>query len=525
MAYPKFIYPPAGFQCDYQHCCPHMNGISTKAVFGTYQRYNQDYGRLWHIIDSLNEQQRRAQTRIRELERENALLQAKYQALHHKQFKAATPTKRSAAPVVPADEDLSHCADVPQKRRRGAPAGHPGWFRPRPRAFDRCVETPPPTCCPHCLEEGLPSDGDVVEHWQEDIVLTPRTVTTLYRQATAFCPRCKKRVVAAAHEQSAAGRIGPTAKSTAMYLHHGIGLSYRKTQRVMEELFGMKYAVASALNFDEQTTQKGTALYEDLREKIRATDYIHADETHWRQNGKNGYVWFAGNPDLAFFHIADSRSGQVAAHILGDNYGGVLVADGYQGYNAVNPKDRQSCLAHLIRKCDDIVTEIKNLSNGSDHHDALDFCTHMRELLSHACVLARQENMPVRTQQQNYQLETLLWAQLEQRCQAPLAHPTAETFRKRLIGKEKDNWFTFLRHPGVPPTNNHAEQSIRHMVIMRKTSFGTRSKRGSERHGILQSLAQTAKRQGKDMRAFFTVLLTKDTACAQRYLYRNETVP
>ncbi|OQC01003.1 MAG: Transposase IS66 family protein [Candidatus Hydrogenedentes bacterium ADurb.Bin101] len=106
-----------------------------------------------------------------------------------------------------------------------------------------------------------------------------------------------------------------------------------------------------------------------------------------------------------------------------------------------------------------------------------------------------------------------------------LNHPTAEVFRQRLLGKEKNQWFAFLRHPGVPPTNNHAEQSIRPIVIMRKTSFGTRSQRGSQRHGILQSLTQTAKRQGKDIRSFLKTVLTEDTATAQKELYRNKSDP
>jgi hypothetical protein len=47
-------------------------------------------------------------------------------------------------------------------------------------------------------------------------------------------------------------------------------------------------------------------------------------------------------------HIDRHRSSQVAQSILGDQFGGVLHADGYQAYNAVNAKDRQTCLAHLI---------------------------------------------------------------------------------------------------------------------------------------------------------------------------------
>ncbi len=202
-----------------------------------------------------------------------------------------------------------------------------------------------------------------------------------------------------------------------------------------------------------------------------------------------------------------------------------MVADAYQGYNAVNPKDRQSCLAHLIRKCDAVITEIQLLENAGKYKDSMDFCAHMRTLFQEACAEAKSDQSAQRTPQENETLEQVLLETLEKRCAAPLSHPTAEAFRKRLLGKEKNLCFAFLRHEGVPPTNNHAEQSVRPMVIMCKTSFGTRSPRGSQRLGILKSLVQTAKRQSKDIRPFLKTLLTHDTASAQRDLYRNNGDP
>lgn len=523
MAYPKYVYPPAGFQCDYQHCCPHMNGISTKAIFGTYQRYHRDYGQLWGIIESLNKQQRQAQVRIKELETENALLQAKYQALHQQQFKAAANAKAGAS-RTPATQNAAGQSNGPP-RKRGAPRGHPGWFRPRQESYDHTIEVAAPTCCPHCQNKALEPSEKVAEHCVEDIIIVQRPTTTLFRHGAAFCPQCQKTVIAAVTGQPGSDRIGPTAKSTALYLRHVISISYRKTQQIMQELFGMKYAVASALTFDEQAAHNGKPLYEDLQEKLRATAYVHADETHWREDGQNGYVWFAGNPDLAFYHIDRSRAGKVAADILGEDYGGTLVADAYQGYNAINPKDRQSCLAHLIRKCDAVITEIHLLENAGEYKDSMDFCAHMRTLFQQACAEAKSDRSAQRTPQENETLEQILLEKLEKRCATPLSHPTAEAFRKRLLGKEKNLCFAFLRHAGVPPTNNHAEQSIRPMVIMRKTSFGTRSPRGSQRLGIIKSLVQTAKRQRKDIRPFLKTLLTHDTASAQKALYRNNGDP
>jgi hypothetical protein len=75
----------------------------------------------------------------------------------------------------------------------------------------------------------------------------------------------------------------------------------------------------------------------------------------------------------------------------------------------------------------------------------------------------------------------------------------------------------------VSPTNNHAEQSLRHMVIFRKICFGTRSESGLNNHSILPSLVQTAKRQGVHPRQFSQTLFTVDKPTAQAALYNDSS--
>jgi hypothetical protein len=113
--------------------------------------------------------------------------------------------------------------------------------------------------------------------------------------------------------------------------------------------------------------------------------------------------------------------------------------------------------------------------------------------------------------------------ELNQICKQPLRFKPAETLRTYLAGPDQKFLFTFLRHPGVPPTNNHSEQSLRFPVIFRKICFGTRSESGLITHSILPSLVQTARRQGVHPREFVQILLTADTATAQSALYNNSS--
>jgi hypothetical protein len=109
--------------------------------------------------------------------------------------------------------------------------------------------------------------------------------------------------------------------------------------------------------------------------------------------------------------------------------------------------------------------------------------------------------------------------QLRQFASKALDYEAAETLRDRIMRKDFDKLFTFLRIKGVEPTNNHAERSLRSMVIMRKICFGTRSQAGSQSHSVLPSLLETARRQGKDRIQFLVTLLTQPNDAARKALF------
>ena len=118
-------------------------------------------------------------------------------------------------------------------------------------------------------------------------------------------------------------------------------------------------------------------------------------------------------------------------------------------------------------------------------------------------------------------IEKQLISELKKLCTNPLGYKPAEALRVSLI-KDRKNLFTFLRYPGVQPTNNQAEQSIRFLVIFRKIMFGTRSISGLRTHSILPSLVLTSLRQGRNPREFLQILLTSDTAKAQAPCIRTQ---
>jgi transposase len=516
---PRSPYPPHDFECLYRHSCPYLDGLSTKWVLGEYRRAGDVYQEHLRIIDGFDDGLKIRDDRIRVLERENAELRAKLQALHQRQFR---PNKKKEAETGGKEVEGASSSNEGKKKKRGAPLGHPGWMRPKPDRIDRTVHVPAPTICPHCQSEELRPMEESTEHFQEDILIRPQTRVTRYLHGQAFCTRCHRPVVQAGEDELLNAPIGPVAKSLALYLRYRIGIPYRKTAELFRELFGLKFVPASALGFDRKAVARGRPIYEDLREKIRASDVIHADETSWRSDGVGHFVWFAGNENLAFFHIDRHRSAEVAKTIFGEDFNGTLVRDRYAAYNGIGV-DWQVCIAHIITKAKEISAEHALLPQTEKDAATGPFCDRVMDLGSRLCDAGQKLKSGDIPWKAAAKIEKRFVTQLSNLCKRPLRFKPAETLRAYLAGPEQKFLFTFLRRPGVPPTNNHAEQSLRPLVIFRKICFGTRSESGLKTHSILPSLVQTARRQGVHPRKFLQTLLTADTATAQAALYNNSS--
>jgi transposase len=363
---------------------------------------------------------------------------------------------------------------------------------------------------------------ETTEHVQEDIVIQPRTLVIRYLHEQAFCTRCHRPVVQAGEGELLNAPIGPVAKSVAIYLRYRIGIPYRKTTEMFRELFGLKFVPASALGFDRKAAAQGMPIYEDLRDKIRSSDVVHADETSWRGDGVGHYLWFAGNENLSFFHIDRHRSAEVAKTIFGEDFDGTLVRDRYAAYNGIGV-DWQLCIAHILTKAKEIRGEHALLPQTQKDAATGPFCDHLMDLCSRLCDAGQKLQSGDIPRKAAAKIEKCFVRELNTICKQPLRFKPAETLRIYLAGPDQRFLFTFLRRPGVPPTNNHAEQSLRPLVIFRKICFGTRSDTGLKTHSILPSLVQTARRQGVHPRKFLQTLLTADTTTAQAALYNNSS--
>jgi transposase len=511
---PRFSDLPPDFCCPYRHGCPYLEGLSTGWVLRQYQQDFGDPCQYEYQLEQLRQELDQERRQHKEAQRRNLQLQAELQALHRRQFKGHTKPV-AAAPPSPGDRP---------RKKRGAPVGHPAWGRPSPKQIDFRFEVPAPPCCPQCQSTQLEPVAEAREHVQEDIVLEPRVVATCYVHQQAHCPHCERDVISPGPGELLGSYIGPAAKATAIYLRHELNVPERKISRFFADFFGLNFVPASAYGFERQAVRRGRALYEDLLEKVRSLAVVHADETSWRNDGHPHWVWYAGNKELAVFRWDPHRTAEAAQELLGEKLSGVLVADAFASYNCVDPKDRQSCLAHIKTKAKEIEHGLALLKGAAADPQARQFCQDIQGWVHDACQAHQQLSQhPWRAKTAKAQ-ERRLKKQLRKLCRQPLHYSKAEKLRKRLLGPEQKLLLTCFRRPGVPPTNNQAERSLRPVVIMRKVIQGTRSDKGLENHSVLRSLLETAKRQDKRPHQFLYSLFTKNTPDAQAALYRNPLV-
>ena len=505
----RYKQAPNDFLCPYRHACPHMDGISTTWASELIRDADQDSFRNSHFLGCAEDELVALQADLERLEKENAQLRARLQAEHASRFKPNHSAPRQAAPP----------------RNRGAPKGHPPWNRPPPDHIDRTVWVAAPTTCPHCSTTGLVPTGEEHQQLQEDIVLQPKTIVTAYQHHTAFCPTCRRPVFQTAPGELRNCPIGPTAKAAAVFLRQELNLSFRKVRSLFQRLFGLDFVPASAMAFERRTARAAEPIQEQIRDKVRAADIIHGDETHWRIDGQTAHLWFAGNSQFSFFHIDHSRSGQVALDIFGPRFQGGLVADDYAAYNRIEPRYRQSCLSHLIRKAREIAQLIALLPPPEQSSADLGFCQKVQTLFGEACDIGRRRDQGRLSFRAARAKIPTLQRRLDRIGRAPMAHPEAENLRQRLLDPERDanRLFTFLRVNRMPPTNNFAERSLRGPVIFRKIIFGNRSDLGAHALAVNLSVLHTARSAKLDPIPLLQTLLLEGHAPVAAALFADSS--
>lgn len=337
--------------------------------------------------------------------------------------------------------------------------------------------------CPDC---GCPLAGGTVKRTREVIDLPwPTVEVTEHVYLERRCPACGKRcvpppeVTGLVHGQ---GRIGHGLTSLIAVLREEVRLPVGTIQTLLATLTGLHLSVGAIVGAIHQVAHRAMPVVAQVQEAIRASPVVHADETGWREDGHNGYVWTFSTPTQRLF-LHGGRDKQMLARGLGDAFGGVLVSDFYGVYTG-NPGIHQFCWAHLLRDLHDLTT---------DHLDDDAVCGWAEAVQA---VFARAQAGAQGSREQRWVVREQVTADLRQLCVPGIAPRVPQTRLCARILRSLQSLFVFVTEPAVPATNNAAERSLRHLVVSRKISGGTRSPCGTTTKMTLASLFGSWRAQG-----------------------------
>jgi hypothetical protein len=347
--------------------------------------------------------------------------------------------------------------------------------------------------CPDC---GCALVGGARQRSREVLELAPAPAAVIEHVYLARrCPQCGRRCVP---PPELAGvvvgrqRLGVGLISLIATLRTLGRWPYGQIQRYLATVHRLALSQGALVSALRTVARQGAAEAAQIQEQVRASPVVHGDETGWRENGRNGYVWTFSTPTARLF-VRGSRAGTVVDAALGPAFAGVLVSDFYAAYDHV-PTAKQRCWAHLLR-------DVHALRQQYPDDAALAaWATALHALYERGRAGATGPTLGDRAaQRQQRALRAELQAGLRDLATLPAAEPPPvyRTLAGRLRRYEGE-LFTFVTEPGVPADNNAAERSLRHLVTQRKISGGTRSPAGTATLMVASTLFGTWQAQGRD---------------------------
>ena len=382
-------------------------------------------------------------------------------------------------PGLKPDEPVARAEAKPRKRREcGVGRARSAPTRSVVHAAERC---------PDC---GTELSGGSIKRTREVIDLVPGAAEVVEHVVLERrCPQCRRRVVPTVDlGERVVGqqRLGITLLALIVTLREAGRLPVAVIQWYLATVHALHLSVGAIVAASHQVAARGAATIDRIREQVRAGPVVHADETGWRQDGKNGYLWTFSTPTERYFHYG-GRDGAMVDRVLGDAFAGVLVSDFYAAYDHVRCP-HQRCWAHLLRDAHDLRRQHPKDPAVQTWADDL----HRLYLDAVAWVeTATDDPLARMTAARGFDARLLALAQPYSDDRTVPQH----TLSKR-IARYLGELLTFVREPDVPPDNNAAERSLRHLVTSRKISGGSRSPDGTATRVALATRFGTWHAQG-----------------------------
>jgi transposase len=431
---------------------------------------------------------RQLERRLSDLEASNQRLQAEGRELRRLLEESQRAAKRQAAPFSRGEPKSD-----PKKpgRKPGKKYGKKGHrLPPEPQQIDEIYEAPLPDACPDC--GGHVDETHVDQQYQVEIPRKP--IHRQFNVHIGHCQECGARLQGRHPLQTsdalgaAASQLGPDAQAGIVLFNKRLGVSHGKIIQALGDFYGIPLTRGGSAHTILRAGRRCEPVYQEIRLVIRRAHQLAVDETGWRIGGTLAWlhVWVAR---LATCYLIDPwRDADQLEALIGLDYDGILIHDGWSSYDRFERAMHQQCLAHPLRRARDL---LQTATRG-----AVCFPRQVSALFQKALAVRDRfvagKLSPARMEEVRWELTSRL---------GDLVGPVKlnadnERFAKHLEHYLLD-WFTFLEVPGLDATNYRAEQAIRPAVVNRKVWGGSRTPNGAHAQSVLMSVLETCRQHGR----------------------------
>lgn len=387
-------------------------------------------------------------------------------------------------------------------KRPGRKAGRaygPKARRRRPPRVDERYDVPLPAHCPGCAGPVTPTG--IATQYQEELPVT-RVVVRQFDIHVGRCDRCRRRVQGRHPLQTsdalgaAAAQLGAEVIALVVVLNKQLGLSFGKIVTLLQQLYGLTVTPSGLVHAVHRTARQARPTYDALCARVRGSPMVSPDETGWKVAGLLRWLWAFATRDTTIYQIQAGRGFEEAAAVLGSDFEGVLVRDGWAPYRQFTGAAHQTCLAHLLRRCRLLRTDYPRARFVADVQGVLQDALALRDrhragtISAHGVAVARGH----------------LITRLSDRLSQPSTVPDVERFGRHLTREFPAIW-TFLFDLSIDATNWRAEQALRPVIVTRKVCGGNRSWHGADSQQILASVIRTTSQRQLNPHVVLTSLL------------------
>lgn len=441
-------------------------------------------------IERLREHLRRSEAERQRLRRENEKLKEELEAARRAVSRQAAPFARQTRVAHPRRPGRHAGAAYGRRAHRRAPAH-----------VDETYEAPLPPHCPQC--QGAVRAVRVATQYQEELPVQ-RPIIRQFRVHIGRCRQCHRRVQGRHPLQTsdalgaAAVQLGPQTVALTVLLNKRLGLPYGKIAQLLRDRFSLTVTRGGLVHAVHRAARQAQPSYHALCATVRGSPVVTPDETSWRVGPDLQWLWVFVTPETTVYAIQPGRGLAQAAAVIGTDYAGILVRDGWQSYRQFHQAMHQTCLAHLLRTCRRLLLD----------HPGHPFVTAVKAILQEALATrdryqagaVSDHGLAVARGQYLARLGALL-------ARTPSRRLSVARFQTHLI-TEYDAIFSFLFEPTLDATNWRAEHAIRPLVVTRKMcGGGNRTARGAHSQQVLGSVLRTAHQRGLDTTDLLVTLL------------------